>query len=241
MYICNMGAEAIIKIVRSDIAKMAEMASKGVVDKAIARGINYALKRSRTQMKRAVLEEYNLPASAVVANNNGGSITISPARQGKLFGMVNADKAAESLAHFRPVWYKDVSGGWGHNKGGGGGGFIKHQRRGKEYKATTYANRNTTKSGVYVNIVKSKGQMCIPGAFMIFKGTSPVVMARGKYQNTGQTHDFKFTKPRTPINRLNTKSVYWGVLHPASMVKWEPDTYKDFIDETERQIALLCK
>lgn len=236
-----MGAEAIVKIIRNDIAKMAEMASKGTVDKAISRGINYALNKSRTRMKRAILEEYNLPASAVVTSNNGGSLTITPSRQGKLCGMVNADKAPESLSHFRPVWYKDLSGGWGHNKGGGGGGFVKSQRRGKEYKQTTYTNRNTNKSGVYVNIVKSKGQQCIPSAFMIIKGQSAVVMARGKYQNTGNTHDFKFTKPRLPIQKLNTKSIYWGVLHPVSMNIWEPQTYKDFIDETERQIVLLCK
>ena len=52
-----MGSEKVIKIIRDETAKLKELATKGQVDKAISRGINYALKKTRTRMKRAVQEE----------------------------------------------------------------------------------------------------------------------------------------------------------------------------------------
>jgi hypothetical protein len=234
--------EKIIRIVKNDIEKMAALATKGEVNMAITRGINYAIKRAQTRMKVAVRDEYNLPASAVVTGENNGSITLTKARTNRLCGTVNADISAESLAHFKPTWYKDIiSTGGAHKRGGAGGGYDKVSRRGAGYTTTRNTERNTSKSGIYVQIVKAKGVQCIPGAFMIFKSGGPLVMARGKYQGTGKTHDFQFMKPRLPIEKLNSKSVYWGVLHPVSIARWEPETNQEFLDETTRQIALLVK
>lgn len=79
---------------------------------------------------------------------------------------------------------------------------------------------------------------------MIFKPGGAIVVARGEYQGSGRTKDFKFSKPGAPITsiqKLNAKSVYWGVLHPDSVTKWEPPTRKEWMDETVRQMQLLIK
>lgn len=229
-----------IKVLRDDLAQYAYKLTKAEINKSISRGINYALGVSRTRMKKALQEEYNLPASALVTSQgSGGTLKIGHAKSTQLCGSVKANIAPESLAHFRPVWYRDII--QKSIRGGGGGGFYKFQKRGKGWTGTKVDTRNTKKSGVYFEVVKGRREL-MPGAFMIWKGSSGLVMARGEYQGSGKTKDFKWAKGgRLPIEKLNAKSVYWGVLHPDSIHKWQPPTEKEWVNETVRQMELLIK
>lgn len=234
-------AGQIMKILRDDIAKLQKDATKTQINKSVARGINYALGKARTQMKRAVVEEYKLPSSSVVATGNGGSIVIQKAKSTRMAGSISADISATSIAAFNPTQFKDII---SHIKGGGGGGFTKISKRGAGFTSTRNLTRNTSKSGLYIEIVRGRKQR-LASAFLLFPadgGGKAVAMARGKYQNTGSTKDFKFAQKgdkERKINRLNTKSVYWGVLHPASMNRWEPGVLKDMIGESARQLQLM--
>lgn len=230
-------AEQIIKITRNDLIQLAQDLTKAQVDKAMYRGINYAIAKSRTRMKAAILNEYKMPASAVVASDNSGTLVLRKAGSGRLIGCVSGDTTAISIAKFNPTQYKDNV-GFSTQRGGGGGGFTKISKRGAGYASTRNLTRNTRKSGIFVEIVRGN-KMTIPGAWLWFKGTSPIVMARGTYQGTGQTNDFKFDKARLPINKLNTKSIYWGVMQQRVIPKWEPPTEKEYTQEAERQIMLM--
>ena len=204
------------------------------IKQAINRSINYATARAKTRIKRMVVSEYNLKANQV----GNDAIKRVPSTTAALTGYIYGASRPESLGHFNPVWYRDVLG----NKRGGG--HIKTSKRGAGY-AEKKSDVNTSRSGVYFSVVKGKKEH-LPGAFMLFSGTTPIVMARGKYDESGSDNSFKssgfkFAKPRKPINKLNTKSVYWGVLHPKTMEKWEPDTEVDYLYELNRQVQVILK
>lgn len=204
------------------------------IKQAINRGINYATARAKTRIKRMVVQEYNLKSNMV----GNDALKRVPSTTAVLSGYVYAASRPESLGHFNPVWYRDVLG----NKRGGG--FIKSSKRGKSYVHKT-SQSNTSRSGVYFQVVKGKTEH-LPGAWLYFSGSTPIVMAKGQYKksNSGKTKDFNFADrkgPRYPIDKLNTKSVYWGVLHPKTTVKWEPDTERDYLKELTRQVGVILQ
>lgn len=200
------------------------------IKQAINRAINYATARARTRIKRYVVSEYNMKASQL-----DGALVRRPSTTAALTGYVYGSEKAESLGHFNPTEYKDVLGSKR------GGGHIKTSKRGAGY-VSSKKNANTQRSGVYFSVVKGKKEH-LPGAWLYFSGSTPIVMARGKYNNNGgQTKAFAFQKGgRYPINKLNTKSVYWGVLHPKTMVRWEPETEVDYLKELTRQCEVILK
>lgn len=203
------------------------------IRKAINRGINYATARAKTRMKRSVVAEYNLKSSLVESRD----LIRRPSTVGTLTGYVYGSTIPESLGHFNPTWYRDVFG----NKNGGG--YIKVSKRGAGY-ASKKSRVNTERSGVYFSVVKGKTEH-LPGAFLYFSGSTPIVMARGHYDKQAGTASkssgFKFTKPRQPITKMFTKSVYWGVLHPKTVALWEPETELDYMNELKRQCEVILK
>lgn len=198
------------------------------IRKAINRAINYATRRAQTRIKRTVVSEYNLKSSQV----NDGSLLRVPSTVTTLTGFVYGSSRPESLGHFGPTEYKTAN-----------NVIQKTQRRGKYYTGQKL-KRNTGKSGVYFSVVKGK-QEHIQNAWLWFSGSTPIVMARGKYDTSAgdanKTSGFKFSKPRYPITKLNTKSVYWGVLHPKSIQRWEPETEIDYLNELTRQCEVILQ
>lgn len=201
------------------------------IKQAINRSINYATARAKTRIKRMVTQDYNLKSNQV----GNDALRRVPSTTANLTGYVYAASRPESIGHFNPVWYRDILG----NKRGGG--HIKVSKRGLGY-ASKKSDSNTSRSGVYFSVLKGTKEH-LPGAWLYFSGSTPIVMARGKYDtgNTGKTKAFIFAKPRYPITKMNTKSVYWGVLHPKTMSKWDVQTEVDYMNELTRQCEVILQ
>jgi hypothetical protein len=120
-----------------------------------------------------------------------------------------------------------------------GAGTVK-TKKGKYYSSAKLKG-STSRSGIYFSVVKGKTER-IASAWLYFSGSMPIVMARGKYDSsTGKTKAFKFGKSRYPISKMNTKSVYWGVLHPKTQQLWSPETQQDYLNELNRQCQVILK
>lgn len=194
------------------------------IKQAINRAINYATKRAKTRIKRMVTTEYNLKSSMV----GNDAIKRVPSSTARLTGYVYAASRPESLGHFGPTEYKPTS-----------SGTVK-TKKGAHYSSTKLKGKSS-RSGIYFSVVKGKTER-LPGAWLWFSGSMPIVMGRGKYdQNTGKTKAFLWGKPRYPISKINTKSVYWGVLHPKTINLWSPETQTDYLNELNRQCQVILK
>lgn len=156
--------------------------------RSISRAINHSIAKANTQANREVRSIFNIALKDMNDKNNKIVKNSSP---DTLTGTINASQNPLSLSKFNPIWVRS----------------NRHVlKRGKGFKMTGKAKKNSNE-GVSVEIIKGK-RVNIPSAFILFnKGGSPV-MARGVYEGTS---GFNFGKARLPINKLNTKSVFFAL------------------------------
>lgn len=154
-----------VKIDSADIVALASKLSNKDAAKAVARGLNDAIKQGRTVAKRSITDRYNIAAREVTGTGNK-LIRISGARVGDLEASLFADaKRTVKLSKFRGVvaqglklQRKQVKDPNGQKK------LATFLKRGKTFvNRPTYANR--TKEAVTVQIVKGK-RTTLPSAFV---------------------------------------------------------------------------
>lgn len=154
-----------VKIDSADIVALAAKLSNKDAAKAVARGLNDAIKQGRTVAKRSITDRYNIAAREVTGTGNK-LIRISGARVGDLEARLFADaKRTVKLSKFRGVvaqglklQRKQAKDANGQKK------LVTFLKRGKGYvNRPTYANR--TKEAVTVQIVKGK-RTTLPSAFV---------------------------------------------------------------------------
>lgn len=213
----------------SGAATLAGVYSPAKIQQAAARAINYALRRTKTQVKREITTAYRLPSSVV----GDDALVINHANRITLTGLLKGNAYPESLGHFPATAYnglnKTSTNRLRDTKDPNTG------QRSSQYK-TRYGKlkRSSGRTGIFVEVVKGHAEN-IPSAFYLFRGNKPLIMARGQYNgSTG----FSFGKPRLPINALNTKSVYWASLHPKAISQWQPYTHAYYMQEINRLLQL---
>lgn len=203
-----------------DAAYLAGVYSPARVSQAASRAINYALARTKTQVKREITTGYRLPSSLV----GNSALVVNKSNRVSLLGELKGNVRPESLAHFPFTSYNGMD--------------TTKSRKTKSGYDMKYGKlkRDGGRAGVFVQVVAGGGHVQnIKTAFVIMNGASPLIMARGVYKGSA---GFAFGKPRLPIAKLNTKSVYWATLHPKSISRWQPFTNKFYVDEVTRLLRL---
>lgn len=182
-----------------DFRKRFDNLSKEQLDKAAARAINRTLLKGRTEGRKAVKVEYNIPQK----NLNG--IKSKNAFPSFLEGYITASARPIPMDAFAPKFET-------------GAGSISITRKGvqktKDYKR---AKKNPGK-GVSIEVKKGQRQT-VPYAFMI-KGAKPRVFARGQYKGGGSSFGFIQRYKRqnnsgndTPIKPLISVTVHGAVIN----------------------------
>lgn len=154
-----------VKIDSSDIIALASKLSKKDAAKAVARGLNDAIKQGRTVAKRSITDRYNIAAREVTGTGNK-LIRINGARVGDLEARLFADaKRTVKLSKFRGVVAQGLKLQRKQTKDSNGQkNLVTFLKRGKSFvNRPTYANR--TKEAVTVQIVKGK-RTTLPSAFV---------------------------------------------------------------------------
>jgi len=186
---------AFIEINTQQAAKDLEARLKSLYNgdqkKAINRAINTSLERGNAEANRQIRSVYKI---ALQDLNDKDNKLIQKSSESTLTGTINASIRPLSLSKFDPEWTRD--------RVSGGRSFLTKTKKGRTQKV----KRGDT--GVKVEIIKGKKEV-INSAFMLFKAGGSPVFARGSYGSDG----FDFRKDRKPINKLNTKSVFYTIFN----------------------------
>lgn len=175
--------------------------------KAINRAINRSLGKANTELNREIRSAYNI---ALKDLNDKDNKLIKQSTESSLTGTINASQMPLSLSKFNPSFVSD------RIIGGKYSSLVKTQKG-----RSTKVRRGNL--GVTVEIIKGQ-KVQLPSAFMLFQGgaAGSPVFARGTYNTDG----FKWGKPRLPISKLNTKSVFYAIFsadieeHINNIVAW---------------------
>ncbi len=163
------------------------------VKRATSRAINHTLGVIKTDVNKSIRSIYNLSAADVRDN-----LEIRKATLENLKGFIKANRAPLSVSKFNPVSISLSGSGFIR-------GSIDRKSKGFAFKKT-----KSDKVGVSIQVLKGERKN-IGSAFMLLQGSGKgSVMARGNY-STGS--NFNFTKPRLPIEGLNSISIYGATLH----------------------------
>lgn len=165
--------------------------------KAVNRAINHTLGKANTEANRQIRSVYKI---ALADLNDKDNKLIKNSSEYSLTGTINASIRPLSLSKFNPVWVRNNARGVTASKMKS---FLVRSTKNKSNK-TSRGNQ-----GVTVEVVKGKKET-INSAFLIFKGSGSPVMARGQYSGSS---GFLFGRPRLPINKLNTKSIYYSLIN----------------------------
>jgi hypothetical protein len=211
-----------VKLRTEELTRFAEALSPAEIAKATSRAINFALLKTRTQLKKSIANKYKIPSNSLASK----SLVILRAAPIKPFGTINADSRPESLGHFNPSQIVQTS--TGHTSVRKRKGAYGKQEHG----------RKSGKSGVYVEVVKGRKEN-LPSAFILLISGKPIVMARGVYKG----HDgFQWAQGgRLPLTKLNTKSVYWASQHEKVFTQYAPMTREWYGNELWRQLQGAIK
>jgi hypothetical protein len=199
--------------------------SKEQIDKAAARAINRTLLKGRTEARKAVKVEYNIP------QKNLDGIQNKKAFPSFLEGYITASAKPIPMDAFAPKFET-------------GSGSITITRKGvqktKDYKR---AKKNPNK-GVSIEVKKGQRQT-VPYAFMI-RGAKPRVFARGQYKGGGSSFGFIQRHKRqnnkgndTPIKPLISITVHGAVINDKVKEKISGIVNADFRDNVEHEIKYL--
>lgn len=197
------------------IRKLKQALSKEEIAKATNRAINRSLEQARTQISTLMRNKYKMPAFLVTKD----TLKIVRSTRSSLTGFIAAKASPESLAHFPLKAYQ------GQEQTASRLTSKKDNKGRRQYMVKARTLKNTTdRKGVFIEVVKGRKQN-ITSAFLVFNNGRPLVMARGEYKGS---QGFKRGKPRLPITKLNTKSVFWGSLYPKQVSIWMPFTQEAY-------------
>ena len=194
-----------------DLRRRFENLSKEQLDKAAARAINRTLLRGRTEARKAVKAEYNIP------QKNLDGIQNKNAFPSFLEGYITASAKPIPMDAFAPKFET-------------GGGSISISRRGvqrtRDYKR---AKKNPGK-GVSIEVKKGQRQV-VPYAFMI-RGAKPRVFARGQYKGGGNSFGFiqRHQRENKTGNDIPIKPLVSVTVHGAVINDKVKENIKKIID-----------
>lgn len=190
---------------------------KGDAARAINRAINKTLSVANTESNKQIRSVYNIALSTL---NDVENKRVKNSNETMLTGTIQANQQPLSLSAFNPAWTRD--------RVSGGTSFLTKTQRGR----TRKMKRGDT--GVSVEIVKGN-TVRLPSAFQIFNSGGAPVFARGLY---GGTDGFLWGKKRLPIQKLNTKSVFFAIFSADienkindKLVEYYPDRLLHEINE----------
>jgi hypothetical protein len=158
--------------------------------KAINRAINKSLGVANTESNKQIRSVYNIALSTL---NDVQNKRVKNSNETMLTGTIEANQQPLSLSAFNPSWTRD--------RVSAGRSILTKTQKGR----TTKIKRGDT--GVSVEIVKGN-KVKLPSAFQIFNSGGSPVFARGLY---GGSDGFLWGKKRLPIQKLNTKSVFFAI------------------------------
>lgn len=177
----------------NDLRRAMLFLSEAEIKKATNRAINHTLGVARTAVSKEIRSVYKIAAGDVREQTEvKRSSTVT------LTGMIKANAAPLSLSKFNPVAIAFGRGGVlteTRRHGGRRGGF-----------ASSFVTRLGWNAGVTIEVLKGQKER-LPSAFLLHAASgNATVMARGAYDGSS----FGWDKPRLPINKLNSKSIYWA-------------------------------
>lgn len=185
---------------RVDTKELEELVSKmaaGRARKAIARGLNDAVRQGRTEARRAVTKRYNIPLKELARTGRASLMRANWASQRDLESQILADvEKSVKLARF-----SNTSGGGGTLKRTQHGSFL---RRGK--KTLGKPLTGSKKSKVRVKLLKGGRKKVVEGAFIAKTKSGHIgVFGRGKYDGSGA---FKFAKKGGKMTELGAMTLF---------------------------------
>lgn len=172
---------------------------------ATSRAINHTIAKTRTAVSKEIRSIYRMAASDV-----RDATEVRKANTSTLTAYLMASASPLSLSKFNPVQNRGNI--QTRRIGGKRGGFASTRLR------------RAGVSGVTIEVVKGQ-KTTIASAFVrIFGSGKATVMARGAYSGG----KFEFSKARTPIAALNTKSIYFAAIADDVQKRVEPTTSADY-------------
>lgn len=194
------------------------------INQAAARAINRTLLKGRTEARKAVKVEYNIP------QKNLDGIKAKNAFPSFLEGYITASAIPIPMDAFAPK-FETAS------------GSITISRRGVQRTRDFKRSKKNAATGVSIEVKKGE-RRTVPFAFMI-RGAKPRVFARGRYQGSGN-YGFILRHKRTgkggndtPIKPLISVTVYGAVINDKVEQRIADVINTDFGSNMERQINYL--
>lgn len=182
-----------------DLQKEFAHLSKEQMSKAAARAINRTLLKGRTEARKVVKMEYNIP------QKNLSDIERKNAFPSFLEGYITASAKPIPMDAFSPRFETSS-------------GSITISRKGVQKTRDYKRSKKNPGKGVSVEVKKGQRQV-VPYAFMI-RGAKPRVFARGKYKMGGGSFGFIQRNKRenrggndTPIKPLISVTVHGAVIN----------------------------
>lgn len=182
-----------------DFERKFDNLGKEQINKAAARAINRTLLKGRTEARKAVKAEYNIP------QKNLDGIRNKNAFPSFLEGYITASAKPIPMDAFSPKFET-------------GGGSITVTRKGVQKTRDYKRSKKNPGKGVSIEVKKGQRQI-VPYAFMI-KGAKPRVFARGQYKGGGSSFGFIQRHKRqnssgsdTPIKPLISVTVHGAVIN----------------------------
>lgn len=195
----------------------------------ISRGINKTLMKGRTEARKAVKAEYNIPQSQLSGiNYNKSSLKT-------LTGSIYATTKPIQMDAFGAKFETPQR-------------SIRNTRRGEQRVRDFKRKKKNTSGGVSIEVHKGK-RVVVPFAFMIV-GAKPRVFARGAYasgvSNFVQRHKREQASGSDiPIKPLVSVTVHQAVINPASIKqisnRLNDEFPKDLVHELKFLISKLPK
>lgn len=191
----------------------------------ISRGINKTLMQGRTEARKAVKDEYNIPQNQLAGINYKASLPNT------LTGYIYAGTKPIPMDAFSPRFETPTK-------------SIRNTKKGAQRIKERSRRKNNAGKGVTIEIHKGS-LLTVPFAFMI-PGAKPRVFARGNY-SVGVSQFIRRNKREkkggtdTHINPLMSVTIYQTVINPNTLTKIKGNLISNFPKNLEHELKFLIQ
>lgn len=189
----------------------------------ISRGINKSLMKGRTEARKAVKAEYNIPQSQLsgINYNKSNSQTLT----GSIYATTKPIQMDAFGARFETPQKS-----------------IRNTKKGEQRVKDFKRKKKNTTGGVSIEIHKGK-RVVVPFAFMI-AGAKPRVFARGGYASGVSNFVQRHKRERAsgtdiPIKPLVSVTVHQAVINPVSIKQIKDRLNTDFPNDLKHELQFL--
>lgn len=210
-----------VKEANNNLGELSKQLTGKQLALSISRGINRTLMKGRTEARKAVKDEYNIP------QKNLSGINLTKSIPNTLTGNIYASAKPIPMNAFAPKFETQSR-------------SIRTSKRGEQ--KVKERKRKVSNPGKGVSVEVHKGsRLVIPFAFMI-PGAKPHVFARGVY-GTGGNYGFQKRTKRInndgndiPVTPMLSVTVHAAVINPKSISSISKVLVREYPKELEHEL-----